>query len=43
LKYSCQRWPPIPVTPVDPSEEEYLRQTIEELTILMSNEWLKEG
>ena len=28
---------------MDPSEENYLRETIQELTELMSNEWLQEG
>ena len=28
---------------MDPSEENYLRETIQELTMLMSNEWLQEG
>ena len=28
---------------MDPSEEEYLRETIKGLTIMMSDKWLKEG
>ena len=43
LRYFCQRRPSIPVTPTDPLDENYLRETIQELTTLISNEWLKEG
>ena len=28
---------------MDPSEEDHPRETIQELTTLMSNEWLQEG
>jgi hypothetical protein len=28
---------------MDPSDEDYLRETIHELTTLLSNEWLQEG
>ena len=41
--YSYQRWPQVPVTPLDPSKKEYLHETIKGLTIMMSDEWLKEG
>ena len=41
--YSYQRRPQVPVTPLDPSEKEYLCETIKGLTIMMSDEWLKEG
>ena len=42
LRYFCQRRPSIPVTPTDPLDENYLREMIQELTTLISNEWLKE-
>ena len=42
-RYFCQRRPSIHVTPTDPLDENYLRETIQELTTLISNEWLKEG
>ena len=42
-RYFCQKRPSIPVTPTDPLEENYLRETIQELTMLISNEWLQEG
>jgi len=37
-KYSYQRRPQVPVPPLDPSEMEYLRETIKGLTIKMSDE-----
>ena len=42
-RYFCQKRPPSPVTPTDPVEEDFLRETIQELTTLISNEWLQEG
>ena len=42
-KYFYRRRPLVPVTPMDPSDEDYLRETIHELTTLLSNEWLQEG
>ena len=42
-RYFYQKRPSVPVTSMDPSEENYLRETIRELTTLMSNEWLQEG
>jgi len=39
-RYFCQKRPPSPVTPTDPLEEDFLRETIQELTTLISNEWL---
>ena len=38
-RYFCQKRPPSPVTPTDPLEENFLQ----ELTTLISNEWLQEG
>ena len=42
-RYFCQKRPPSPVTPSDPLEENFLREMIQELTTLISNEWLQEG
>jgi hypothetical protein len=41
--YLCQKRPPISVTHLEPYEKEFFRETIKELTTLMSNEWLREG
>ena len=43
LNYSCQRKPPVPVTPLDPIDDEFLRETIKELTTIMSSEWIEES
>ena len=40
--YFYQKRPSVPVTPMDPSEVNYLGETIQELTTLISNEWLQE-
>jgi hypothetical protein len=42
LNYFSKKKVPIPSPPPDPTEDEYLRETIQELTSIMSNEWLKE-
>jgi hypothetical protein len=42
-RYFYQKQPPSPVTPTDPLEEDFLRETIQELTTLISNEWLQKG
>lgn len=39
--YSCKPKPPVPVSTPDPLEEEFLRETIKELTTIMSDEWLR--
>ena len=39
-RYFYQRRPSILVAPTDPLEENYLQETIQELTMLISNEWL---
>ena len=39
-RYFCQKRSSIPVIPMDFLEENYLRETIQELTMLISNEWL---
>jgi hypothetical protein len=41
--YTCQKRPPVPVTPSDSLDEEFLRETIRELTAIMSTEWVPEG
>jgi len=41
--YLCQRRPPVLVTPLDPLEEEFFRESITELTLIMSNEWVEEA
>ena len=43
LKYSCQKRPPVPVTPLEPLDEEFLRESIKEFTAIMSREWVDEG
>ena len=42
-KYSCQKKPPVPVTPYVPLDEEFLRESIRELTAIMSSEWVEEA
>lgn len=41
-KYKYERRPPIPVTPCDPLDEIVIKETIEELTSIMSCEWIEE-
>jgi hypothetical protein len=41
-KYSCQKRPPVLVTPSDPLDKQFLRESIKELTIILSNEWTEE-
>ena len=41
--YLCQRRPPVPVTTLDPLDDEFLRESIRELTSIMSNEWVEEA
>ena len=40
--YSCQKKPPVPVTPLDPLDKEFLKESIKELSTIMSNEWVEE-
>ena len=42
-RYFCQKRPPSPIAPTDPLEEDFLREMIQEMTTLISNEWLQEG
>ena len=41
--YSCQVRPPVPVTPLDPLDEEIIRESIKELTAIMTTEWIEEA
>ena len=43
LKYSCQKKPPVPITPLGPLDEEFLKESIQELTAIMSSEWVEEA
>jgi hypothetical protein len=40
--YGCQKRPSVPVTPSEALDKEFLRESIKELTAIMSNEWSKE-
>jgi hypothetical protein len=42
-RYFCQKRPPNHVTPADPLEENFLREIVQELATLISDEWLKES
>ena len=42
-KYSCQKKPPVPITPLDPLDKEFLRESIKELITIMSSEWVEEA
>ena len=42
-KYSYQKRPPVPITPLEPLDKESLRESIMELTAIMSSEWVVEG
>ena len=41
-KYSCQKRPPVPVTPLDPLDDLFLRKSIKEVITIMSREWVEE-
>ena len=41
--YSCQKRPPVPITPLDPLDKDFLRESIKELTAIMSSEWVEEA
>jgi len=41
-KYSCQKRPPIPITPHGPLDDAFLKESIKELTALISSEWVHE-
>ena len=43
LKYSYQNWPPVLVTPLDPLDKEFLRESVKELIAIMSSEWVEEA
>ena len=40
--YSCQKRPPVQVTPLKPLDKELLKESIKELTTILSNEWVEE-
>ena len=40
--YQRRPKPPIPISPPDPLDEQFLKETIKELTLIMSGEWLEE-
>jgi hypothetical protein len=42
-KYACQKRPLVPVTPLDPLDKEFLRESIRELTTIVSNERVEEA
>jgi hypothetical protein len=42
-KYSYKKRPPIPVTPIDPLDKEFLKESIRELTSILSSEWVEEA
>ena len=41
-KYSCQKRPPIPITPHEPLDDAFLKESIKELTALISSELVHE-
>nr|CAD39980.2 OSJNBa0032B23.4 [Oryza sativa Japonica Group] len=41
--YSCEKRPPTKVNSNDPLDKAMLKETVKKLTIIMSNEWLREG
>jgi hypothetical protein len=43
LNYFSKKKPLVPLTPTDPMELGFLRETVWELTSIMSNEWLREA
>jgi len=42
-KYSCQKRPLVLVTPLEPLDKEPFKESIKELTAIMSSEWVEEG
>jgi hypothetical protein len=43
LNYFSKRKPPVPLAPPDPIEFQFLKETVRELTSIMSDEWLKDA
>ena len=41
-KYLCQKRPLVPVTPLEPLDKEPFKESIKELTAIMSSEWVEE-
>jgi hypothetical protein len=42
-KYSCQKRSLVLVTPLDPLDDAFLKDSIRELTTIMSSEWVEEA
>ena len=42
-KYSYQKRPPVLVTPLDPLDKEFLRESIRELTSILSSKWVEKA
>jgi hypothetical protein len=42
LKYSYKKRPPVPVTPLDLLDKEILKESIKELTTILSSKWVDE-
>jgi hypothetical protein len=43
LNYACQKRPPVPITPLEPLDKEFLRESIKELTAILNKEWAEEA
>ena len=41
--YLCQKRPPVSITHLDPLDKEFLKESIKELTAIMSSEWVEEA
>jgi hypothetical protein len=41
--YLCQKRPPVPITPVDPLDESFLRESVKEVIAIMKSEWVEEA
>ena len=41
--YLYQKRPPVPVGPLEPLDKAFLKETVRDLTTVMSSEWVEEG
>ena len=41
--YLYQKRPPVPVGPTEPLDKAFLKETVRDLTAVMSSEWVEEG
>jgi hypothetical protein len=41
--YVCQKRPLVPITPLEPLDEEFLKESIKELIAILSREWADEA